>query len=84
MQEFGVAVGPGVDEPVGVGDAVGEEVGLEVGLPVGVSVGDAVGEAVESVKLKVCVHFAFAAGFVSEALGMLEGTLGATGCCLSW
>ena len=69
----GAAVGPGVGEAVGLGEAVA--VGLAVGDAVPVPVGVAVAAEMAKDKGKqisaVC------------ARGALEGTLGATGCCLS-
>lgn len=82
MQVLGTPVVVGVAVAVPVGVDVGLPVGVEV--PVGVAVGLPVGVEVERLKVKrqeagagVCVGTAW-------ARGRLEGTLGATGCCLSW
>ena len=69
---MGVAVGVGVGVPVGV------TVGVPVGVPVGVGVGEGEVELIAKVK----VHAA-GVGVTSCARGILEGTFGATGCCLS-
>lgn len=59
-----------------VGVPVGVEVGVTVGVPVGVDVG------VDELSVKVKVQAA-GVGVTSCARGILEGTFGATGCCLS-
>jgi hypothetical protein len=86
-QLLGVPEGTGVAVGVGVGVAVGVTVGVTVGEAVGVTVGDAVGEGEAEPIVNVRTQAGFCSdgdGLTSWAYGMLEGTLGATGCCLSW
>jgi len=67
---------PGVLVGVGVTPGVGVAVG--VGLPDGVPVG--VGLAVSTAKVNERVQVPGVGVAISAACGMLEGTLGATGC----
>jgi hypothetical protein len=75
LQEFGAAVGLGVAVDVGPGVPVGVTVGEADGDDDGVVVAEIVNDSEQAV---------VGAGVVSWACGMLEGTLGATGCCFNW
>jgi hypothetical protein len=59
------------------------EVPVGVGVPDGVDVGVEEAERVKD-RLQLLAVVAVGDGVTSCALGMLEGTLGATGSCLSW
>ncbi len=74
-QEFGV---PGGE----VGDSVGVDVAVLVAVEVAVDVAVAVAVAV-AVDVAPIVNDNEQL-FVSAALGLLDGTFGATGCALNW
>lgn len=71
-------------QELGVDTGVGVPVGVGVGVPAGVDVGVAVGVGVETDKVNEREQAGLGVGVFSAALGKLDGTFGATGCCLSW
>lgn len=78
--DVGVAVEVGVD--VGVPDPVDVGVGEPVPVGVDVLVAVGVGVAVDKDKLNDREHKFGEGVWVASALGLLDGTFGATVCCL--